>query len=173
MSNRLALGDPSYAVEDLGFCHDVYVGLREFAASSLNTSELDDFADALRNSEAYWRNAFALMHIKNPDKSTHTEKEVSVAVLNLALKLILQRPVPEVAQLMRTWIKTGLFGVLDETMEELIRVPGATSKSGASTFTFCKFDFNKDFLSLRRIVDILLYNNQRILFVPIVPCQCS
>ncbi|KAJ4496695.1 hypothetical protein C8R41DRAFT_255818 [Lentinula lateritia] len=123
MSNRLALGDPSYAVEDLGFCHDVYVGLREFAASSLNTSELDDFADALRNSEAYWRNAFALMHIKNPDKSTHTEKEVSVAVLNLALKLILQRPVPEVAQLMRTWIKTGLFGVLDETMEELIRVP--------------------------------------------------
>ncbi|KAJ3865096.1 hypothetical protein EV359DRAFT_80802 [Lentinula novae-zelandiae] len=126
MSNRLALGDPSYAVEDLGFCHDVYVGLREFAASSLNTSELDDFADALRNSEAYWRNAFALMHIKSPDKSTHTEKEVSVAVLNLALKLILQRPVPEVAQLMRTWIKTGLFGVLDETMEELIRVPGAT-----------------------------------------------
>ncbi|KAJ4487153.1 hypothetical protein C8J55DRAFT_322531 [Lentinula edodes] len=126
MSNRLALGDPSYAVEDLGFCHDVYVGLREFAASSSNTSELDDFADALRNSEAYWRNAFTLMHIKNSDKSTHTEKEVSVAVLNLALKLILQRPVPEVAQLMRTWIQTGLFGVLDETMEELIRVPGAT-----------------------------------------------
>ncbi|GAV99241.1 hypothetical protein LENED_000684 [Lentinula edodes] len=126
MSNRLALGDPSYAVEDLGFCHDVYVGLREFAASSSNTSELDDFADALRNSEAYWRNAFTLMHIKNSDKSTHTEKEVSVAVLNLALKLILQRPVPEVAQLMRTWIQTGLFSVLDETMEELIRVPGAT-----------------------------------------------
>ncbi|KAJ3923814.1 hypothetical protein F5877DRAFT_73966 [Lentinula edodes] len=126
MSNRLALGDPSYAVEDLGFCHDVYVGLREFAASSSNTSELDDFTDALRNSEAYWRNAFTLMHIKNSDKSTHTEKEVSVAVLNLALKLILQRPVPEVAQLMRTWIQTGLFGVLDETMEELIRVPGAT-----------------------------------------------
>ncbi|KAJ3896387.1 hypothetical protein GG344DRAFT_72220 [Lentinula edodes] len=132
MSNRLALGDPSYAVEDLGFCHDVYVGLREFAASSSNTSELDDFASALRNSEAYWRNAFTLMHIKNSDKSTHTEKEVSVAVLNLALKLILQRPVPEVAQLMRTWIQTGLFGVLDETMEELIRVPGATSKSGVS-----------------------------------------
>ncbi|KAJ3805061.1 hypothetical protein F5876DRAFT_70120 [Lentinula aff. lateritia] len=126
MSNRLALGDPSYAVEDLGFCHDVYVGLREFAASSSNTSELDDFADALRNSEEYWRNAFALMHIKNPDKSAHTEKEVSIAVLNLALKLILQRPVPEVAQLLRNWIKTGLFGVLDETMEDLIRVPGAT-----------------------------------------------
>ncbi|KAJ3857727.1 hypothetical protein EV368DRAFT_77472 [Lentinula lateritia] len=126
MSNRLALGDPSYAVEDLGFCHDVYVGLREFAASSSNTSELDDFADALRNSEEYWRNTFALMHIKNPDKSAHTEKEVSIAVLNLALKLILQRPVPEVAQLLRNWIKMGLFGVLDETMEDLIRVPGAT-----------------------------------------------
>ncbi|KAJ4471603.1 hypothetical protein J3R30DRAFT_3450224 [Lentinula aciculospora] len=126
MSSHLALGDASYAAEDLGFCHDLYIGLREYAASSSDSSDFNDFTDTLRNSETYWRNALALMQVKNSDNSTRTEKEVSVAVLNLALKLILQQPVHEVAQLARTWVTVGLFNVLDDTMEELVKVPGAT-----------------------------------------------
>ncbi|KAJ3761416.1 hypothetical protein EV360DRAFT_67884 [Lentinula raphanica] len=125
MSTRLALGDVSYAIEDVGFCHDIYAGLRESATVSSNASEFEEFADALRNSEAYWHNAFALMRVKDSDNSMHTEKELSVDVLNLALKLILQQPASEVAQVTKTWAKAGLFGVLDETMDDLVKIPGA------------------------------------------------
>ncbi|KAJ3748505.1 hypothetical protein DFH05DRAFT_1554447 [Lentinula detonsa] len=149
MSTRLAFGDPSYAVEDLGFCHDIYVGLRESAASS-NSSEFDGFADALRNSETYWRDAFALMHVKNSDNSMRTEKELSVAVLNLALKLVLQQPANEVAQLTQTWVKTGLFSVLDETMEDLVRIPGA-----ARLLTFFYTTIKESCLSSSFPLDIL------------------
>lgn len=135
MSSRLTLGLPgdpahaSYAVEDLAFCHDLFIGYRE-----LNESDASSFGDALRSSEAYWRNAFKLTSSAStassptPQPQNQPQKEVAVAILNLAVKLVLQRPEAEVVVITRVWLRTGFFDTLDTMMGELVKIPGVSSK---------------------------------------------
>ncbi|KAF9075576.1 hypothetical protein BDP27DRAFT_1315301 [Rhodocollybia butyracea] len=133
MSTRLTLGPPgdpahaSYAVEDLAFCHDLFIGYRE-----LNESDASSFGDALRSAEAYWGNAFKLTHSASsassptPQPQDQPQKEVAVAILNLAVKLVLQRPEAEVAAITRVWLRTGFFDTLDSMMGELVKIPGVS-----------------------------------------------
>lgn len=119
MSTRLAFGDPAYAVEDLSFCNDLYLSYRELGDNS--------FADVLRSEKAgtYWRNAFKL--VLHDAKSM--QKEVAGSLLHLAVKLVIQKPSLECAQITQTWIGAGMFDVLDLTMADLIRTPGLSSMS--------------------------------------------
>lgn len=117
MSTKLGLGDPAYAVEDLAFCNDLYLSYRELDDTS--------FAEVLRSEKAvtYWRNAFKLM--LHDVKSV--QKEVASSVMNLAVKLVIQKPAAECAAITQTWISAGLFDVLDLTMADLVRTPGIAS----------------------------------------------
>ncbi|KAJ7162645.1 hypothetical protein C8R43DRAFT_991047 [Mycena crocata] len=137
MASRLAQGDQQYAVEDLIFCHDLYVGFREIDNPA--------FAEALRKSEPYWRNVFKLMRQNNT-----THQQVSSSVMNLAVKVVIQKPSDECAVAIRTWIAAGLFDMLDATMPDLVQTPGL-SRAMVFLFTAIKeaaHDFPPDVLDL-------------------------
>ncbi|KAF5384489.1 hypothetical protein D9757_006432 [Collybiopsis confluens] len=134
MSSRLALRESSgvresnggadevveYAVQDLVFAHDLYVNLDSA------------FGAALRQAEEYWKTALVLMlrttepTSASPSPDAASSMQLAQAVLNILLKMVLQKPDSEVAEVTQTWIRAGLFDVFDEKTGEMIRVPGVT-----------------------------------------------
>ncbi|KIK61121.1 hypothetical protein GYMLUDRAFT_589331 [Collybiopsis luxurians FD-317 M1] len=170
MSSRLALRESGggaeeaveYAVQDLAFSHDLYVNLDPA------------FGEALRRAEGYWKNAFELMlptASSSPSSSSDTNPpadaldapastQLSQAALTLLLKLVLQKPDSEVAEVTQTWIRAGLFDMFDKNMGAVVRAPGAASTLICSVFPYFT-QCQQSFPSLRT-TNIPLHLHQRI-----------